>query len=103
MVTAYDYPSAVQVDTPGIDICLVGDSASMVIHCHDTTLPIITVEEMLGHCRAVARGAKTPLVVGDLPFGTYESSFSMEGIIGPTGSDYSLTPYRVPFLHTCLP
>ncbi|MED6195122.1 3-methyl-2-oxobutanoate hydroxymethyltransferase 1, mitochondrial [Stylosanthes scabra] len=77
MVTAYDYPSAVQVDTAGIDICLVGDSASMVVHGHDTTLPI-TVEEMLGHCRAVARGAKTPLLVGDLPFGTYESSFNMK-------------------------
>ncbi|XP_027150527.1 3-methyl-2-oxobutanoate hydroxymethyltransferase 1, mitochondrial-like isoform X1 [Coffea eugenioides] len=73
MVTAYDYPSAVHLDTAGIDICLVGDSASMVVHGHDTTLPI-TLEEMLVHCRAVARGAKNPLLVGDLPFGTYESS-----------------------------
>ena len=73
MVTAYDYPSAVHVDMAGIDICLVGDSASMVVHGHDTTLPI-TIEEMLGHCRAVARGAKRPLLVGDLPFGTYETS-----------------------------
>ncbi|CAM8962975.1 unnamed protein product [Rhodiola kirilowii] len=73
MVTAYDYPSAVHLDNAGIDICLVGDSASMVVHGHDTTLPI-TIEEMLVHCRAVARGAKRPLLVGDLPFGTYESS-----------------------------
>ncbi|XP_051143919.1 3-methyl-2-oxobutanoate hydroxymethyltransferase 1, mitochondrial-like [Andrographis paniculata] len=73
MVTAYDYPSAVHLDTAGIDICLVGDSASMVVHGHDTTLPI-TVDEMLVHCRAVARGAKRPLLVGDLPFGSYESS-----------------------------
>ncbi|KAL3814803.1 hypothetical protein ACJIZ3_016071 [Penstemon smallii] len=73
MVTAYDYPSAVHLDTAGIDICLVGDSASMVVHGHDTTLPI-TLDEMLVHCRAVARGAKTPLLVGDLPFGSYESS-----------------------------
>lgn len=73
MVTAYDYPSAVHLDSAGIDICLVGDSAAMVVHGHDTTLPI-TLEEMLVHCRAVARGAKRPLLVGDLPFGTYESS-----------------------------
>ncbi|GLT33969.1 hypothetical protein SLA2020_085190 [Shorea laevis] len=72
VVTAYDYPSAVHLDTAGIDICLVGDSASMVVHGHDTTLPI-SLDEMLVHCRAVARGAKRPLLVGDLPFGTYES------------------------------
>jgi len=73
MVTAYDYPAAVHLDTAGVDICLVGDSAAMVVHGHDTTLPI-TLEEMLVHCRAVARGAKMPLLVGDLAFGTYESS-----------------------------
>ncbi|KAL4373475.1 hypothetical protein HN51_007364 [Arachis hypogaea] len=73
MITAYDYPSAVHIDMTGIDICLVGDSASMVVHGHDTTLPI-TVDEMLVHCRAVARGAKNPMLVGDLPFGSYESS-----------------------------
>ncbi|RWR80313.1 ketopantoate hydroxymethyltransferase family protein [Cinnamomum micranthum f. kanehirae] len=75
MVTAYDYPSAVHLGEAGIDICLVGDSASMVVHGHDTTLPI-SLDEMLVHCRAVARGAKRPLLVGDLPFGTYEASSS---------------------------
>ncbi|XP_060668503.1 3-methyl-2-oxobutanoate hydroxymethyltransferase 1, mitochondrial isoform X1 [Ziziphus jujuba] len=73
VVTAYDYPSAVHLDTAGIDICLVGDSAAMVVHGYDTTLPI-SVDEMLVHCRAVARGAKRPLLIGDLPFGSYESS-----------------------------
>lgn len=72
VVTAYDYPSAVHLDQAGIDICLVGDSAAMVVHGHDTTLPI-TLPEMLSHCRAVARGAKRPLLLGDLPFGTYEA------------------------------
>ena len=61
------------MDLADIDILLVGDSASMVIHGHDTTLPI-TLEEMLVHCRSVARGAKNTFLVGDIPFGSYESS-----------------------------
>ncbi|GAB4817262.1 hypothetical protein N2152v2_004308 [Parachlorella kessleri] len=56
MVTAYDYPSAVHVDEAGIDMLLVGDSVAMVVHGHDTTLPI-TLDEMLLHCKAVSRGA----------------------------------------------
>lgn len=73
MVTAYDYPSAVHVDTAGIDILLVGDSVAMVVHGHDTTLPV-TLDEMILHCKAVYRGARRPFLVGDLPFGCYESS-----------------------------
>ncbi|GJN38173.1 hypothetical protein PR202_gb27190 [Eleusine coracana subsp. coracana] len=73
VVTAYDYPSAVHVDSAGIDVCLVGDSAAMVVHGHDTTLPM-SLDLMLEHCRAVARGARRSLLVGDLPFGCYESS-----------------------------
>ncbi|XP_039143915.1 3-methyl-2-oxobutanoate hydroxymethyltransferase 2, mitochondrial-like [Dioscorea cayenensis subsp. rotundata] len=73
MVTAYDYPSAVQVNTAGIDMCLVGDSAAMVVHGYENTLPI-TLDEMLIHCRAVTRGATRSFLVGDLPFGSYESS-----------------------------
>jgi len=73
MVTAYDYPSAAHVDAAGIDVLLVGDSAAMVVHGHDTTLPI-TLEEMLSHCRAAARGSRRCFLVGDLPFGSYETS-----------------------------
>ena len=61
------------MDQAGIDLLLVGDSAAMVVHGHDNTLPI-TTEEMLVHCKAVARGASRPFLVGDLPFGTYEVS-----------------------------
>ncbi|KAL8534806.1 hypothetical protein ACS0TY_010731 [Phlomoides rotata] len=57
MVTAYDFPSAVHLDMAGIDICLVGNSAAMVVHGHDTTLPI-TLDEMLVHCRMVAASAR---------------------------------------------
>jgi 3-methyl-2-oxobutanoate hydroxymethyltransferase len=62
-----------QVDQAGIDLLLVGDSAAMVVHGHDNTLPI-TLDEMLSHCRAAARGASRPFLVGDLPFGSYEVS-----------------------------
>ena len=54
----------------------------MVVHGHDTTLPI-TLDEMLTHCRAVARGAPRPLLVGDLPFGSYEQSPSQVGLALP--------------------
>jgi len=61
------------VDLADIDIVLVGDSVSMVVHGHDTTLPI-TLDDMLSHCKAVARGATRAFLVGDLPFGSYELS-----------------------------
>ena len=67
--------SCVQVDQADIDIVLVGDSVSMVVHGHDTTLPI-TLDDMLSHCKAVARGATRAFLVGDLPFGSYEVSTS---------------------------
>lgn len=72
-VTAYDFPSAKQVDDSGIDIVLVGDSAAMVVHGHSTTLPI-TLEEMISHAKAVKRGTQRAMIVGDLPFGSYEES-----------------------------
>ena len=60
-----------QVDEAGIDMLLVGDSVAMVVHGHDTTLPI-TLDEMLAHCKAVTRGARRAFCVGDMPFGSGE-------------------------------
>ncbi len=73
MLTAYDYPTAMGMDKAGIDSILVGDSLAMVVLGYDNTLPV-TMEEMLHHCRAVARGAKTALLVGDMPFMSYQVS-----------------------------
>jgi 3-methyl-2-oxobutanoate hydroxymethyltransferase len=73
MVTAYDAPGATLADAAGIDLILVGDSAAMVVLGHESTLPV-TMDEMLFLTRTVARAAKRPLIIGDLPFGTYEAS-----------------------------
>ena len=71
MCTAYDFPSARHVELAGMDILLVGDSLGMVELGYDTTQPV-TLDEMLHHCKAVARGASLPLLVGDMPLGSYE-------------------------------
>lgn len=71
MLTAYDYTGAVLVDAAGIDCILVGDSLGMVMMGLESTVPV-TMEEMLHHCRAVARGAKYAHLVGDLPFLSYQ-------------------------------
>ena len=73
MVTAYDYPSGRIADAAGIDIVLVGDSAAMTVLGNDSTVPA-TMEEMLMLTRAAARGAKRPLVVADMPFGSFQVS-----------------------------
>ena len=73
MLTAYDYPTARILDEAGIPVILVGDSVANVVLGHPTTLPV-TMEEMLHHTRAVARGAPNALVVGDLPFLSYQAS-----------------------------
>lgn len=73
MLTAYDYPTALVMDQAGIDSILVGDSLGMVVLGYENTLPV-TMDEMLHHCRAVARGAKTALLVGDMPFMSYQVS-----------------------------
>jgi len=73
MVTAYDHPSALAVEAAEVDIVLVGDSAANNVLGYPDTVPI-TVEELLMLSAAVRRGLKTPLLVGDLPFGSYEAS-----------------------------
>ena len=73
MITAYDHPSAVVVEEAGVDVVLVGDSAANTVLGYPNTVPV-TVEELLMLTRAVRRGLSTPLLVGDLPFGSYEAS-----------------------------
>jgi 3-methyl-2-oxobutanoate hydroxymethyltransferase len=73
MVTAYDWTFARLLDAAGVELLLVGDSLGNVVQGHDTTLPV-TLDEMVYHTRLVARGARRALVVGDLPFGSYQSS-----------------------------
>ena len=73
MLTAYDYTMAKIVDHAGIDIILVGDSASNVMAGHETTLPI-TLDQMIYHASSVVRAIERALVVVDLPFGTYQGN-----------------------------
>ena len=73
MLTAYDYSSAILVDKAGIDIILVGDSLGMVMLGLESTVPV-TMENMIHHCQAVARGANYSFIVGDMPFMSYQVS-----------------------------
>ncbi|WP_412067433.1 3-methyl-2-oxobutanoate hydroxymethyltransferase [Rubrivirga sp. IMCC43871] len=73
MLTAYDYTSARLLDEAGVDVLLVGDSASNVMAGHETTLPI-TLDQMIYHAQCVVRGVHRALVVVDLPFGAYQGS-----------------------------
>lgn len=73
MLTAYDFSFSKMIDSAGVDIILVGDSASNVMAGHETTLPI-TLDQMIYHAASVVRGANRSLVVVDLPFGSYQSN-----------------------------
>jgi 3-methyl-2-oxobutanoate hydroxymethyltransferase len=73
MVTAYDYPSARAAEAAGVDLVLVGDSAATTVLGYDATTPV-ELEDMLVLARAVRRGLRSPLMIGDLPFGSYEVS-----------------------------
>lgn len=76
MVTAYDYPSGQIADAAEVDMILVGDSLGMVVLGYEDTLAV-TMDDMLHHAAAVSRGAKRPLIVGDLPFMAYQPSVQM--------------------------
>jgi 3-methyl-2-oxobutanoate hydroxymethyltransferase len=73
MLTAYDYSMAKILDVAGIDVILVGDSAANVMAGHETTLPI-TLDQMIYHAQSVVRAVKNPMVVVDMPFGTYQGN-----------------------------
>ncbi len=73
MITAYDAPAALLADEAGVELILVGDTAAMVMLGHESTVPV-TLDEMIFLTRAVTRAARRPLVIVDLPFGTYEVS-----------------------------
>src|SRR6201989_2849075 len=73
MITAYDHPSAVVAEQAGVDVVLVGDSAANNVLGYPDTVPV-TIEELLMLAAAVRRGLKAPLLVGALPFGSYEAS-----------------------------
>jgi 3-methyl-2-oxobutanoate hydroxymethyltransferase len=73
MVTAYDFPSGRIADEAGVELVLVGDSAGMVVLGNESTVPV-TMEELLMLTRAVTRGAKRPLVIADMPFGSFQVS-----------------------------
>ena len=75
MLTAYDYPTARILDDAGIPVLLVGDSVGNTVLGYDSTLPV-TMQDMLHHTKAVARGASSAMVVGDMPFGSYQVSVS---------------------------
>jgi 3-methyl-2-oxobutanoate hydroxymethyltransferase len=73
MLTAYDYLMASQLDQCGIDLILVGDSVGNVLLGYENTIPV-TMNEMIHHCRAVSRGVKRAMVIGDMPFMSYQAS-----------------------------
>jgi 3-methyl-2-oxobutanoate hydroxymethyltransferase len=73
MLTAYDYPMALLEDRAGIEIILVGDSLAMTVLGYENTIPV-TMDEMIHHTKAVTRGAKYPLIIGDMPFMSYNTS-----------------------------
>src|SRR3989475_3186906 len=73
MVTSYDYPTSIIADDVGVDSILVGDSYGMVVLGYDTTIPV-TIEELLPVCKAVKRGASHSLLIGDMPFLSFQIS-----------------------------
>lgn len=75
MLTAYDYPTAKLIDEAGIPLILVGDSLGMVVLGYESTIPV-TMDEMIHHAKAVVRGTKQAMIIGDMPFMTYHTTIS---------------------------
>src|SRR5256885_10492538 len=118
-LAAYDYPTARLLDESGIDIILVGDSLGMVVLGYEDTTPV-TLEEMLHHTRAVARGAKRALLIADMPIHTYDTpeqavdtakkfleagapGGKMEGGVGRCAQIEAITRAGGPFIaHICI-
>src|SRR5688500_1736802 len=91
MVTAYDLPSAQAAEEAAVDLVLAGDTAAMTVLGYPSTRPV-TLEEMLMRTKAVRRGLRSPLLIGDLPFGAYERSYeqaiaSSQGMVKEAGCD----------------
>jgi len=82
ILTAYEYATALAIDRAGLDSILVGDSLGMVVLGYETTLPV-TMDDMIHHCKAVARGAQYALLIGDMPFMSYQ--VSVEGAVRNAG------------------
>ncbi len=93
MVTAYDYPQAVTADAAGVDLVLVGDSLAMVVLGHPDTLSV-TLDEMLHHLKAVRRGVKRALLVGDMPFGSFHLGPRQAVARAPSASSRRGAPRR---------
>ncbi|MBE7210776.1 MAG: 3-methyl-2-oxobutanoate hydroxymethyltransferase [Gluconacetobacter diazotrophicus] len=103
MVTAYDHPSAALAARAGINLLLVGDSLGMVVHGHDSTVPV-TLDDMVRHAAAVVRGAPEALVVGDLPFLSYatpaEAAAGVRRLMQEAGVQAIKLEGGAPFLDT---
>ena len=80
--TCYDYPTGLLLDKAGVDLIMVGDSVGMVVLGYENTVPV-TIEEIIHHAKAVTRGCKRPFIIGDMPFGSYNSS-KEEAIVNAT-------------------
>ncbi|MEN6467327.1 MAG: 3-methyl-2-oxobutanoate hydroxymethyltransferase, partial [Syntrophaceae bacterium] len=78
MLTAYDFPTAAIMDNAGIDMILIGDSVGMVVLGYDSTLPV-TMDDMIHHTKMVSRAVKRAMVIGDMPFMSYQASIE-EGL-----------------------
>lgn len=102
MLTVYDHPSARLAERAGVPLLLVGDSLGMVVHGHDTTLPV-TVEDMVRHAAAVVRGSARALVIGDMPFLSYTDEASALHTAGRLMREAGVQAVKLEGAGPCLP